>query len=232
MFVASAMSVAVAQRKTLVGRVGTVYHYVGDTIWLERDTNETRVIYHGDTIIRRMTVDGRLQQEMTMVLTNDSARIVSSRKANGELATQSGLQLLPRLIATSERDMLARELDMEATAERLRAIRGDDPSSVPLSPASPISYSVSPATTIVHARDTVRYIRGCPMAGRRDTTVFLLFGTDSTRRLTAPPRTFGQAMAVGLIAQMRMSNIRQRLADRTSDASRELPQIPEACKTK
>jgi hypothetical protein len=231
MLVASATSVAGAQRKTLISRVGVVYHYLGDTIWMERDTTETRIIYHGDTIVRRMTIDGRLQNETTMVLANDSARVLSSRRPNGDLATPSGAQQMPRFAATAERDMLARELEMAPTIERAMSITGD-PSAVPLSPASPITYPVSLTTTIVHARDTVRYIRGCPNVGRTDTTVFLLFGNDSTRRLTAPARTFGQAMAVGLIAQMHMSIVKQRIAGRTSDASRELPQIPDACRAK
>jgi len=228
--VASATSIAGAQRKTLITRTGTIFHYHGDTIWQEHDTTETRVIYHADTIVRRTSVDGRLQYELTMVLANDSTRVLSYRKANGEPAAPSE-RLMPRLYATAERDMLARALDMEAIVQRVSALTGDD-GSIPLSPASPISYPLSPTTTIVHTRDTVRYIRGCPSAGRSDTTVFLLFGTDSTRRLTAPARTFGQAMAVGLVAQMRSSLTRQRIAERASEASRRLPQIPDGCKAK
>lgn len=227
-FIALAASVAGAQ-KTLVTTTGSVFRYHGDTIWMERDTTETRIIYHGDTIVRRMTIDGRRLNEVTMVLAGDSAKVVSSVDTAGKVtASQAGARSMPRLVATMERDMLARELEMQPIRERVEAFRADL-TNVPLSPSSPITYALSPATTIIHVRDTVRYVRGCPSPGRADTTVFLLFGQDSTRRLTAPARTFGQAMAVSLISQMRMSIVRQQLAARASGASRELPQIPEAC---
>jgi hypothetical protein len=226
--VALVASIAGAQRKTFVASTGTVYHYHGDTIWSERDTTETRVIYRGDTIIRRAMIDGREQYEMTFVLIGDSARVVSSRSASGQVSPPpSNGRALPRLIATSELDMLSRNLEMQRIRNRVPPLR-DDPNQVPLSPPSAITYIVSPATTIIHVLDTVRYVRGCPTV-HADTTVFVLFGKDSTRRLTSPARTFGQAMAVSLISQMRMSIIRKRLDQSGAGMPRELPRIPEGC---
>ena len=116
---AASTSAVGAQRKTLITATGIIYHYHGDTIWSERDTSETRVIFRGDTIVRRSSIDGREIFEMTLLVVGDSAKTLSSSRA-GSPATQpfGGTRAMPRTIATAERDMLGTALELE----RLRAL--------------------------------------------------------------------------------------------------------------
>ena len=206
----AAMSAAGAQKKTVVGITGNVFWYDGDTIWMERDSTETRVIYRGDTVIRRYSINGR-STESTMILRDGAAWTISQTDSTGAVRPIPGpSRPLPLLMANSVRDMLERELQSQEMRARVSALGSDAFGYVPLKPPERVKYSLPPATTIVHVQDTVFYIRGCPNAARLDTTVFQLFGEDSTRRLSSPARTFGKAMALSLISQMRMSLMRAR----------------------
>lgn len=218
----AAASVAHAQ-KTFASNSGTLFRYFGDTIWVDRDTTETRVVYRGDTVIRRFSMNGRMRSEMTTVLRDGAAWTISTVDSTGTARPiPNQLRSTPLMIATAERDMLARELQMQETMDRASR-RVVDAMYFQMMPPSPMTYAVAPATTMVHVRDTVLYIRGCPGAARLDTTVFQLFGDDSTRRLSAPARTFGKAMALSLISQMRLRAIQDRMASQAPSRPRDIP---------
>lgn len=213
--VAFALAV-VAQRdvlaqQTFVGATVGVFRYSGDTLWLLRDTTETRVVYHGDTVTRRLSIDGRMRSEMTMVVHGDSAILVRFRDAMGERPTSAAMPAMPASLAFSERNMLASEVRLDQMSRARAQSNMNDPLFVPTSSDTTRTYRVSPATRIVQHGDTLRLLSGCA-ASRVDTTVFRLFGTDSVRRLSSPARTFAQPMAVSLISQMRLAQTRERLA--------------------
>jgi hypothetical protein len=213
---------SVIAQQSFVGLTSGVFRYHGDTLWVLRDTTETRVIYHGDTVTRRLSIDGRLRSEMKMVVHGDSAFIVAFRDPSGERPIPSMARAVPASSALVEREMLATEVRLDAS-RRLGAQSGDaDPLEIPMVSESARTYVVSPATRIIQHGDTLRFLSGCPTS-RVDTTVFRLFGADSVRRLSEPARTFGQPMAVTLINQMRVTVARERIS---TAAPNILPGVP------
>lgn len=154
--------------------------------------------------------------------------IVEFRDTTGLRPIPSANRSFPAIIAGTERRMLESELQTAETRRTIARISGNDPLAAPGLPQTPVTYTISPATRIVQHVDTVRYLSGCPSA-RVDTTVFLMFGADSTRRLTTPVRTFGQAMAVTLINQMWLAGARDRIKAQHAPLPSDLPGQRDPC---
>jgi hypothetical protein len=111
--------------------------------------------------------------------------------------------------------------------ERTSAVTGNLFEIQPM-PEPARKYVLSSTLSITQHRDSVWYVTGCAALGRVDTTVFLMFGADSTRRLSAPQRTFGEAMATGLIGQMRTAVIKERTLEMNLEP-RALPPMRNQC---
>jgi hypothetical protein len=200
----------VAQQEFVSPTVG-VFRYHADTLWVLRDTTETRVIYRGDTVTRRIAIDGKFRSEMTLVVQGDSAIIAGFRDPGGERPVPAVAHVVPASAAFAERTLLASEVLLDQVRQQHARAGLKDPLDVPTWTDSMRTYQASPASRIVQHRDTLRVLSGCP-AARVDTTVFQLFGADSVRRLTPPARTFGRPMAVTLVGQMRFALENERLA--------------------
>ncbi|HEY9229253.1 MAG TPA: hypothetical protein VIP11_21580 [Gemmatimonadaceae bacterium] len=223
----SALATRVAAQKMLIGRTGVLYRYHGDTIWIERDTTVSRTIFRGDTVFRTMTVNGRTTLAMTYVALADSARLVDLRDSLGQSKSVAQVPSVPLRSVTFEREMLEMELRGQDLQARMGSYAlGMEP---PLVSESPRTYAVSDGVTITQFQDTIWFARGCPKAGRVDTTKFVLYRSDSLKRLTAPERMFGQAMAASIIGQMRSAMIRARAESFQSAAPKDLPRAPNPC---
>jgi hypothetical protein len=123
--------------------------------------------------------------------------------------------------------MLENELRMAASRAQMRAVLPDrDP---PRSPDPARAYNVSAEVRITQHLDTVFFARGCPSLGRVDTTVFLMLGEDSVRRVSRPERTFGKAMNLSLTNQMRMVLTRERIKARETPLPPDFPRAPVGC---
>jgi hypothetical protein len=218
---------ASAQNK-LVGITGIVFRYQGDTIWVDRDSTSTRVVFSGDTVTKRVTMNGALRVGQTLLLVGDSARILSLQDSTGRMVASPVSRAMPALFATMERRQLETELRTSTIMQRTASVTGNIFQPSP-SPDPARKYTVSPMLSITQHRDTVWYVKGCPALGRVDTTVFLIFGSDSTRRLSNPQRTFGEAMATGLIGQMRGVLTQERLATMAPPPPNNLPAIRNQC---
>jgi hypothetical protein len=99
----------------------------------------------------------------------------------------------------------------------------------PRSPEPARVYDVSAEVKITQHRDTVFYVRGCPAFGRADTTVFLMIGQDSVRRVSRPERAFGPAMYLSLTRQMRSALTRERLNMSQAQLPADFPRAPGGC---
>src|SRR5437879_2024646 len=102
-------------QKSVVGVTGTLLRYHGDTIWVERDTTLTRVVYHGDTVSKLVMVDGRLRYSQVFLLTGDSARTIDFRDSAGVSHPMD--RPLPAMVATMERQQLEMELLLDQTRQ-------------------------------------------------------------------------------------------------------------------
>ncbi|MGH7617111.1 MAG: hypothetical protein ACREPM_07785 [Gemmatimonadaceae bacterium] len=222
---------AASAQKTVVNSLGWIFRYHGDTIWLEHDTTVARAIYHGDTVDRTETLDGRPRYTIRYLLRGDSADILSMRDSTGALRERSAsVRALPGVAVLVERQMLENEL--RASNRRSMAPVGTfDRLEPPAQPEPARTYTIGRTVTMVQHRDTVRYISGCAAVGHADTTTFILFGRDSVRRTTPNPRMFGQAMALSLVGHMKSAILQEDLTAIAGDVSRELPPIRDPCKT-
>ena len=220
---------AVAQ-KTVISGTGMVFRYHGDTIWMDRDSTTTRTIYRGDTVITTMSTNDAVRRQMVYVMVRDSARLIDATDSLGHRVADGIGRSYPATVVGFVRTMLEMELRNADNRARIAAMtRNGDLTEPPPMPETPRRYVVSPATAIIQHRDTVLYLRGCPASAHIDTTTFLMFGTDSVRRLTRPQRTFGQAMALSLTSQMRMSLTRAFLDARQPPLPADLPKAPDPC---
>ena len=95
-------------------------------------------------------------------------------------------------------------------------------------PETTTTYKISPALRITQHLDTLAYIRGCEEV-HNDTTLFLLFGRDSVKRISRPERMFGQAMANGLYAKMRMSLMQEFTKSVQAPLPPDMPRVPSGC---
>jgi len=128
------------------------------------------------------------------------------------------------MVAIAERQMLEQAMRAEQLQARMpstmrQSITPDD------SPATPREYRVSPNTTIVQHRDTVRYIQGCTAAPPVDTTVYVLFGADSVQRRSPAPRTFDRHMVAAIRADMSTTMTREQNAARAESPATPLPSL-------
>jgi hypothetical protein len=228
-FIAAVSMPAIAgAQQSVTDQVGSIYRYRGDTIWVERDTSVTRVVYRGDTVTKTMSLNGRLRSTQTFLLFGDSARFLEYVDSTGAKRPMP-VVAMSATIAMSEHRQLELQLRMVESRRIVERSGAGQALIPPESPETPRTYAVSPAINIVQHRDTVRYITGCPAAGRLDTTVFVMFGADSTRRLTSPDRMFGEGMAVSLIGHMRLALIQAQLSTMNSSAVGALPLVRNQC---
>jgi hypothetical protein len=211
---------AATAQKTLVSLSGTVMRYHGDTIWMERDSTMQESITRGDTVETISAMNGVERRRSVYVIRGDSAYVIR----NGTVA----LRGLPSSVATSLNTMLALELRSQNTLRMLESppLRGQ--TAPPASPETTATYKISPALRISQHRDTLTYVRGCEGA-HNDTTLFLLFGRDSVKRISQPQRMFGQAMANGLYSQMRMSLMQEFTNAFQGPLPPDMPKAPGGC---
>ena len=211
--------------QTVVQALGGVeLRYRGDTIWRERDTTMTRVIFRGDTTIRTFYTHGKVTATMTYVIAGDDAMLVQYLDADGKVRPPASTpRTTSTLVALGERQMLETAIRSSAMTQQMSSMgRGMPGYDAPLSPATVQTYAMSANKNLVQHGDTVRYITGCAAAGPADTTVYLLFANDSLKRLSPDARTFGPAMAAAVRADMSSVLLRQRVS-RDPAEFRDLP---------
>ena len=215
-------------QKTVVGPTGNVIRYLGDTIWIERDTTVRRTIYRGDTVIRASWLNDRLRTTETFVLRGDQAVLIElSDSAGKAVEFKAPPRPLPVMIATMDRRMLESELRMDELRSRI-AFAGDQ-MEPPVAPDPARTYRLSETKTLLHHRDTVSIIRSCAALQQTDTTVYLLFGRDSVRRVAPSPRSFGSAMAYALVGDMRSALATQLVATNSVALPADLPRVGNGC---
>jgi hypothetical protein len=212
--------------QTTVNAIGSAeLRYHGDTIWRTRDTTMTRLILRGDTAVRTMYVNGKLVSSLTYVQRGDEAQLVASSGADGlpRGSIESGNRV-PMMVVLGERQMLEQALRTEQMQARLPAMArpGMSPDA---SPASPREYFISANTRIVQHRDTVRYVRGCSAVPPIDTTLYVLFGSDSVQRRSPVPRTFDRHMVSAIRADMSTAMTREQLAARSEQGGVRVPSL-------
>lgn len=209
-------------QKTIIGLSGAIMRYHGDTIWMERDSSVQRSVTHGDTVEHTSSVNGAPVRTTRYLVQGDSAWLLV-QSANGSPTLG---RHVPIGTATSLNRMLEVEVRGAETQARLESfpILSERDSST----GRPRSYAVAPDVHMMKIRDTVWYVRGCPDR-HTDTTVFLLFGADSVKRLSAPQRMFGQAMALSLTSKLRMAALQQITAQLQPALPADLPKMPGGC---
>lgn len=215
-------------QKTIIGMTSTVFRYNGDTIWQERDTTVMRTIIRGDTVTNFFSINGVMRYEVAYVVRGDSARLINARYGQGfERAPESVAKSAPASMVLIHHRMLETEFRSAAMRERMSSLLSDrEP---PRSPEPARTYAVSAEVRITQHRDTVFFVRGCPSLGRVDTTLFLMFGEDSVRRISRPERTFGKAMNLSLTSQMRTALTQERIRSRESPLPPDFPKAPGGC---
>ncbi|MBC8090083.1 MAG: hypothetical protein H7Z40_22725 [Phycisphaerae bacterium] len=240
-----AVSDAQAQITTPINTGGFQYRYHGDTIWRQRDTTMVQTVYRADTVFRSTFFHGRKSSSYTYLALGDSSRILESRDAAGRfvaLVNRNGPSLasleLDRTsidatfrMAESETRMVEVDARMQELRERSASLGMNPPPlpirvpTIPVSPTSKLTYPFSANRLIEQLGDTVRYITGCAARPPVDTTVFLLFATDSVRRLRPSPRSFDKFMALAMHADMRTVLLRQRVQPRNVPAMKDVPKL-------
>jgi hypothetical protein len=213
--------------------IGSVIRFHNDTIWRERDSTLSRVVFRGDTIQQSSSINGR-GTLATYVIDGDSARTLSFINMDGSPRTQSIGQTIPSMMILSDRRMIESQISMAEMQARLPTPMPNGPVVVdglsnpvprPASPGTTVTYDPAPDVRMLHLGDTVRYIRGCAPRTPVDTTVFVFVGADSVKRLN-PARTFGRGMVASLVGQMQMTDLRQSIAARDPEPAG-LPRAPD-----
>lgn len=217
-----------AAQKTVVGMTGTMIRYAGDTIWVERDTTVRRTIYRGDTVIRASWLNDRLRTTETFIVRGDQAVLIElSDSAGKTVEFKTPPRPLPAMIATMDRRMLESELRMDGLRSLIAQV--SDQMEPPVAPDPARTYRLSETRTLVHHRDTVSIIRSCAALQHTDTTVYLLVGRDSVRRIAPSPRSFGSAMAYALVGDMRSALVTQLAATNSAALPADLPHVSNGC---
>jgi hypothetical protein len=215
-------------QKTVVGVTGNVIRYLGDTIWVERDTTLRRTIYRGDTVTRASWLNDRLRTTETFVLRGDQALLIEFRDSTGNAVEfKAPLRPLPAMIATMDRRMLESELRMDDLRSRIG--HAGDAMEPPVAPDPARTYRLSETRTLLHHRDTISITRNCSALRQTDTTVYLVFGWDSVRRVAPSPRSFGSAMAYALVGDMRTALVAELAATNTVALPPDLPRPGNGC---
>lgn len=224
---AVALATSAAQRSII--SIGAVYRYHGDTIWVERDTTLMRTIFRGDTIIKTMWLNDVQRSSQTYVAEADSARLIAAVDQSGRpVPVAASARRYPLEVLTMDRRMLESQLRMEGTMAAVSSLGLMAQYEPPLFADTVRHYAVSRTLRLVQFRDTVRYLRGCEGAALIDTTTFILYKSDSLKRVK-PERVFGQAMAVSVLNAMRMSLTQERMKSRMPAPS-DLPRAPDGCR--
>lgn len=201
--------------------IGGELRWKGDTIWRDRDTTGTRVVYRGDTVTRTTYLNGRLRGEQRYLLRGDVGTLIYTRDSTGRMTTSGPLveRVLPLTLMTSERTMIEGALRQREMAEQMSSRGMPSMPEAPRSTTTRERYQWTPHTVIEQLGDTLRYIRGCSAAPPVDTTVYVLFASDSVRRLTPNARTFDRHLARAIRADMNSVVLRSRVAARAPDMS-------------
>lgn len=218
----SAAAASAQSSRTVVSSSLALYRVSGDTMWYERDSTFRRRVYRGDTIETEQGMNGVVNFRQTVVVTGDSAEVISHFDALNPGAPRP--QRVPAVYLTAEPTTVA-------LMRRSEGLRAGLPSRFVLPtapngfPTEPITYCVDYTRDIVHHRDTVRYLRRTP-GGRIDTTIYLFEGDTTVKRLSPSPRTFGHAMRVTLLGEMRMALIERESQARGSALPAQIPRAP------
>ena len=223
---AVALTTSAAQKSII--SIGMIYRYHGDTIWVERDTTVTRAIFHGDTIIKTRWLNDVQVSSQTYVVTGDSGRLIASVNQSGRSMPVTSGRSMSLEMLTMERQLLENQVRMEETRARVSSMGVMAQFEPPVFADTVRRYAVSSALQIVQYRDTVSYVRGCPRGTRLDTTTYVLYKSDSLKRVK-PERMFGQAMAVSVLGTMRIAMTQERMKT-LSPAPIDLPKAPDGCK--
>lgn len=200
--------------------LGAEARYRGDTIWRERDSTLSRTVFRGDTVERTSYLHGKSTGSLTYVVHGDNAMLIASTDSAGRVrAGLPAMRPTPASIALGERMLLEQALRAQAMEAQLAGITAYQRAEAPMLPQTTQSYPFSANRQIEVHVDTVRYISGCAAAPPIDTTTYLLFGTDSLRRISPAPRTFGRMMVAAVNADITMSLTRRNMAARDPDFS-------------
>src|SRR4051812_33882926 len=100
-----AAPMAPAQKRSLISG-GSIYRYLGDTIWVERDTTVRRTIFRGDTIVKTSWLNGVQLSSQIYVAMGDSARLIAVGDSAGRVSARTIPRALPLRGLTIEREML------------------------------------------------------------------------------------------------------------------------------
>lgn len=224
MGVLSVAKVAVVSAQVVVTTVaGNELRYRGDTVWRYRDTTITRVVLRGDTAIRTTFVHGVLKSTLVYVQRGDMAMLVEMRDSTGNVRSGgSDGRLTPSMIMSVEAGMVEQGLRTQEMMSRMPEMPGTDG---PVRSEALARFAFSANTNIEQFKDTVRYIRGCAAAPPVDTTIYLLYGTDSLRRLAPSPRTFDRHMVAAVRGDIGTVMLRSRMSQMTAPASPPIPAL-------
>lgn len=225
---------------------GLQMRYQGDTIWRERDTTVLQTVYRRDSVFRSTFVNGKKTGSEIVVVVGDTSRIVEIRDGAGKFVALNGrngqsLQFLEadRIAIESglraidaEARMRETEARTQEMMERLKAMGGAprdmptyDRAIPPVSPKEKQTYPLSANRVIEHWGDSVRYITGCTARPPVDTTIYLLFGMDSVRRVSPSPRTFDAMMVRAVYGDMNSALVRRRLRAAENPAMKNVPKV-------
>lgn len=172
-------------------------------------------------------LNGHLRSTETFVVRGDEALLIELRDSVGTaVESKAPPRPLPAMIATMGRRMVESELRTEGLLPRI-ALPGN-PMEPAVAPDPARTYHLSDTRMLVHHRDTVSVIRSCPALHQIDTTLYVLFGRDSVRRLAPSPRSFGSVMVYALFGDMRSALASQLAATRSAPVT-DLPRLNNGC---
>jgi hypothetical protein len=209
------VSPAALDAQTVVqGGIGTELRFLGDTIWRLRDTTMTAVVFRADTITRLNFIHGKPTGTTRYLLRGDVSIMIDDKDGAGKPRNQSFWgRVGPELVVGGERTMIEQVYRNKEMVERATAM-GMPSNDAPNSPPDKRYYPFSANLNIEQHLDTVRYIRGCAAAPPIDTTVYLMFASDSVRRLSPAPRTFDRIMVAAVRSDMSRVVLSQRVTPR------------------
>lgn len=190
---------------------GQEFRYLGDTIWAQRDTTMMRAVYRADTAIIARFMHGRMIGSTTYLLQDGMARVLELRDSTGAVRPlPADVKPMPAMVALGTRTMLESAV---RSAEMRNRMSGGPSYDVPRSPSTPTTYLLRTTGTAVHHGDTIRITPGCPGAPSGSATTWLLFGSDSVKRLSPDPRTFDRYMVTALLGELSSSVLNARVRE-------------------
>ncbi|MES2521631.1 MAG: hypothetical protein V4617_02950 [Gemmatimonadota bacterium] len=204
----TAASSASAQDVTIIDRMsGSELRKRGDSIWTRRDSAMQLEVHRGDTSTRTNYVHGLMRWSVTFLRVRDSVRVIAATGAPGAFIPYVGTPgMHSRTVANFNREALVRAHRIDSLA-RLGQLPLRD---LPRSPDTLIVYPLNCRQFMTHHADTIRRIVERPNSTIRDSSVFVLFGDDSVRRVWPFPRTFDRYVASSLRNDLAFSDRIQR----------------------